>query len=137
MKKAIKYFAFALMIVVAGSMTAMSQTGSKNSLGAAPNDFQAQWAHDDGFLMDIRTPDEYMAANLAHSKLCSFNDQSFASILDMLDKNKAVYVYDQNGANIAKVLDMMSKKGFKKVVALQGGIDAWMKAGLPVVNMKK
>ncbi|HLG34146.1 MAG TPA: rhodanese-like domain-containing protein [Bacteroidia bacterium] len=135
MKKVIQYAAVALMFVIAGSQAVMSQ-GSKATT-VSPKEFQAQWAKYDGFLMDIRTPEEYMAASITRAKLCSFTDPNFEAILDMLDKGTTIYMYDQDGKNSAKAAEMMAKKGFTKVVILQGGLDAWKKAGLEIKNMKK
>lgn len=136
MKKVIQNLAIVLVLVIAASQVAMSQSNSKATT-VSPKDFQAQWSKYDGFLMDIRTPEEYMAANINRAKLCSFNDANFEAILDMLDKNTTIYVYDQDGKNSPKAAEMMAKKGFVKVVLLQGGLDAWKKAGLEVRNMKK
>jgi len=136
MKKAIQFSAVALLFIMAFSNVVMSQTASKATT-ASPKEFQAQWTKDNGFLMDIRTPEEYMTASIHRAKLCSFNDQNFGAILEMLDKNIPVYIYDQNGTNSAKAAEMMIKMGFKKVVILQGGLNAWQKAGLEVLNLKK
>ena len=137
MKKVIQHFAVAFLFVVSANTVAMSQTSSRANDGVSPKEFQAQWAHDNGFLMDIRTPEEYMAASISRAKLCSFNDQNFQAILDMLDKGTPVYLYDQDGKNSAKAAEMMAKKGFKKFVVLEGGLDAWKKAGMEVLVMKK
>jgi rhodanese-related sulfurtransferase len=137
MKKAIKLFAAMLLLVIAGSNIVFGQTASKATTTVSPKEFQAQWAKYDGFLMDIRTPEEYMAASISRAKLCSFNDPNFEAILDMLDKGTTIYLYDQDGTLSAKAADMMVKKGFKKVVVLQGGLNAWKGAGLEVMNMKK
>lgn len=136
MKKVIQNLTVVLVLVIAASQVAMSQANSKTTTVSA-KEFQAQWSKYDGFLMDIRTPEEYMAASINRAKLCSFNDANFEAILDMLDKNTTIYVYDQDGKNSAKAAEMMAKKGFVKVIVLQGGLDAWKKAGLEVRNMKK
>jgi rhodanese-related sulfurtransferase len=133
MKKAIQFFAVAVLFIMAGSQVSMSQKATTIS----PKDFQSQWLKDDGFLMDIRTPEEYMTASISRAKLCSFTDPNFNAILDMLDKAKPVYLYDQDGKTSAKAAEMMANKGFKKVVVLQGGLNAWKSAGLEVMNMTK
>ena len=135
MKNIVRNFLFICLIVAAGSSSVLSQKVSYTNLG--PKEFQTQLNKDNGFLMDVRTPEQYMAASIVRSKLCSINDQNFSAMLDMLDKNTPVYVYDQDGKNSAKAATMMMKKGFKKVVNLQGGLDAWKKANLEVVNLKK
>jgi rhodanese-related sulfurtransferase len=135
MKKAIQFFAVVLLFIMAGSQVSFSQVAKATII--SPKEFQTQWLHDDGFLMDIRTPEEYMSASITRAKLCTFNDPNFNAILDMLDKAKPVYLYDQDGKTSVKAAEMMANKGFKKVVVLQGGLNAWKAAGLEVLNLKK
>ena len=90
---------------------------------------------DNGFLMDVRTPEQYMSESIRRAKLCNIADASFESILDMLEKANPVFVYDQDGNTSLKAGDMMMKKGYAKVYLLQGGMDAWKKAGLEIANM--
>ena len=135
MKNTLRKFLFVCLIIAAGSQSVLSQKPASANLG--PKEFQTQLNKDNGFLMDVRTPEEYMASSIVRSKLCTFNDPSFEAILDMLDKNIPVYVYDTDGINSAMASAMMMRKGFKKVIVLQGGLNAWKKAGLEVVNMKR
>ena len=132
MKNVIKSLFLISLFVAGGFTTALSQT--KYTV-LAPKDFQAQLMKDNGFLMDVRTPEQYMAESIRRAKLCNIADAGFESILDMLEKANPVFVYDQDGNTSLKAGDMMMKKGYAKVYLLQGGMDAWKKAGLEIANM--
>src|SRR5262245_31620497 len=118
MKKLFSFLFIATMLVTAAQ--AQSQKAGYNKV--APTEFKAQMAKDGGFLMDVRTPEEYMAESIRGAKLCNINDENFGAILEMLDKTRPVYVYCDDGTRSARAADLMVKEGFTKVVVLQGGL---------------
>ena len=114
---------------------AMSQKASYIKL--APADFKTQLSKDNGFLMDVRTPEEYMNESIKGAKLCNLQDENFGAILQMLDKSRPVYVYCQDGSNSAKAADLMMKEGFSKVVVLQGGLNSYKASKLETFSQTK
>ncbi|MCC6685252.1 MAG: rhodanese-like domain-containing protein [Bacteroidia bacterium] len=84
--------------------------------------------------LDVRTPQEWNKGHIQGAlHLDLFND-NFESELKKLDKNKVYYVYCAVGGRSAEACEMMVKMGFKNVYNMQGGFNAWSKAGLPVTN---
>ncbi|MFP4079417.1 MAG: rhodanese-like domain-containing protein [Ectothiorhodospira sp.] len=47
-------------------------------------------------------------------------------------KDKHVIVYCENGSRSAQACNTLTKQGFEKVSNLQGGINAWQAANLPL-----
>lgn len=133
MKKLFSLLVIAVMLVTASQ--AQSQKVAYTKL--APTEFKAQLAKDNGFLMDVRTPEEYMNESIRGAKLCNLKDENFGAILQMLDKTHPVYVYDTDGTKSAKAADMMMKEGFTKVVVLQGGLNAYKAAKLETFSQTK
>ena len=133
MKNTFKNLFFVSLFIAIGITSALSQNAKYTTL--APKEFKAQQAKDNGFLMDLRTPEQYMTGNIKRSKLCNINDQSFESILDMMEKANPVYVYDQDGKNSVRAAEMMVKRGYTKIYILDGGFDAWKKAGIESATM--
>lgn len=80
-------------------------------------------------LLDVRTPEEYTSQHIDNAKNINFNDVSFESKINQLDKNKPVYVYCLSGGRSAKAMQKMSELGFKEVYNLQGGIMKWNAEG--------
>ena len=114
---------------------AQSQKAAYNKV--APAEFKAQLAKDGGFLMDVRTPEEYMNESIRGAKLCNLKDENFGAILQMLDKTRPVYVYCDDGTRSAKAADLMVKEGFNKIVVLQGGLKAYKAANQEVFSQTK
>jgi len=53
--------------------------------------------------------------------------------LHELDKNMPTVFYCQMGGRSAQAAAFAAANGFREVYNLQGGIAAWMHAGLPIV----
>lgn len=83
-------------------------------------------------LFDVRTVEEY---NAGHIKNCILgdinNDATYEKAVSVLDKNKVVYVYCLAGGRSNNAANDLVKRGFKTVIELEGGMNAWRKANLP------
>jgi len=78
-----------------------------------------------GFLLDVRTPEEFAEGHIQGAVNIDIYDAQFSSQLDKLDKSKPVYVYCRSGARSSNASEMMKKKGFKEVYNLIGGYAAY------------
>ena len=61
-------------------------------------------------------------------------DNDFEQRIDTLDKNKPVYVYCKVGGRSAEAVTIMKNKGFRHIIELDGGMDAWNEAKLPITK---
>lgn len=134
MKKLFSFLFIAAMLVTA---TGHAQSQKAAYIKLAPAEFKAQLVKDGGFLMDVRTPEEYMSESIKGAKLCNLKDENFGALLKMLDKTRPVYVYDTDGTKSAKAADQMVKEGFNKIVVLQGGLNAYKAAKLETFSQTK
>jgi rhodanese-related sulfurtransferase len=90
-------------------------------------------------LLDVRTPVEYAAVHAEGAKLIPLD------VLDpnavMADRNgsagEPVYVLCKSGARAAKAVERFRAAGFDNVFSVEGGTQAWERAGLPVVRGEK
>lgn len=85
-------------------------------------------------LVDVRTPNEYKYGHIKGAKLINWYDNSFASKVAKLDKNKPVYLYCKGGVRSYRAASKLKQMGFKKVYDLQGGMDSWIRSGYSVVK---
>ncbi len=85
-------------------------------------------------VLDVRTPGEYADGHIAGATNVDFRDPNFAQELDSLDKDKTYLVHCASGGRSSKTRDMMKKDGFESIYHLNGGLNAWIKAGKPVVK---
>lgn len=124
-----KKFLFLLLITV--SSIAHAQQKQKVEL-VAPAAFEKKMTAQKGQIIDVRTPKEYQSGHIAGAVNMHVYDKDFEQRLDKLDKNKPVYVYCKAGGRSAEAVEALKGKGFKTIVELDGGMDAWKEAGKPV-----
>ena len=99
-----------------------------------PQQFAATADKDKFILLDVRTPDEWNAGHLKDAVHFDWYADDFKERVAKLDKSKPVLVYCAAGGRSGKAQDVMQDLGFKRVVNLEGGYNAWTAAGLPVVK---
>lgn len=128
MKKYILAFAVITMLIACKKE---QKTGTEQ---VAPVAFEQEIKKDAGQLIDVRMPKEYNEGHIDGAKNLHIYDQDFSDRLDSLDKDETVYVYCKAGARSAEAVEIMERKGFKHIVELEGGLDAWNEAGKPLAK---
>lgn len=89
-------------------------------------------------LLDVRTAGEYNQGHISGAFQADWNNISqFGERVASLDKEKPVYIYCLAGSRSAAAQKWLIKEGFKKVINLEGGINAWNLEDLPVEGAKK
>ena len=73
--------------------------------------------------IDVRTPAEYRARNIRQFKNIPLHDLS--KRLDELDRDKETIVICQSGMRSNQAAKILVKNGFKHVVNVRGGMNAW------------
>ena len=72
-------------------------------------------------LLDVRTPQEWVAGKIASSNCINVNDATFKQQIEKLDKNKPVFVYCAIGGRSSKAAPILQQAGFKYIYNLTGG----------------
>lgn len=129
----IKINAFVISsLLIVNSFVTPAQTGPKN---LRPQQ-AAQWLEADKqiVVLDVRTPAEFQAGHLKNAVNINYNAPDFEQQLAKLDKTKPYLVHCAVGGRSTKSLPVFKKLGFREVRHLDGGIQAWQRAQLPVVN---
>ncbi|MCY7356129.1 MAG: rhodanese-like domain-containing protein [Rudanella sp.] len=85
-------------------------------------------------VLDVRTPGEFQSGHLANALNVDFRSPDFAQKLARLDKSKTYLVHCAVGGRSSRTLPKLDSLGIKRVVHLDGGLDAWQKSNLPVVK---
>jgi len=83
-------------------------------------------------LIDVRTAQEFEKYRIKSAKNIDFRSPDFRKEIEKLDKNKPVLVYCLSGVRSRNSLAVFQDAGFKTVYNLDGGINAWSKAGKPI-----
>jgi rhodanese-related sulfurtransferase len=86
----------------------------------------------DAVIVDVRNPDEWMTTGIpvgaALIPLPEFEQRAPQE----LPKDKPIYVICNSGNRSRTASGILIKDGYKKVYNIDGGIQAWLRAGLPV-----
>lgn len=85
-------------------------------------------------VIDVRTPEELQTGIIAGAVNLNYNSPAFQKSLDSLDPSKTYLVYCAAGKRSGKAQDAMKEKKFEHVLAVDGGLNAWVAAGLPVTK---
>ncbi len=88
----------------------------------------------DTILLDVRTPKEFGSEHLAGAENIDFKNDDFIEKISQLDKSKHYVVYCGSGKRSGKAAAKMDELGFAKITDVDGGINAWNEAKLPVVK---
>jgi rhodanese-related sulfurtransferase len=126
--------------VAALALTACSQSASTPTPPATavqhvdPDGAARRLADTNVVVLDIRTPDEFKTGHIRGAKLVDFRSADFAKKVGELDRSKTYVVHCASGRRSASSLETFQKLGFKSIVHLDGGFNAWKSAGKPVEN---
>lgn len=95
---------------------------------------QAQSAAGQAVLIDVREPHEYADVRAPGARLIPLGQ--LAQRLAELPQDKAmpVLLVCRSGSRSAAAVDMLGKAGYTQTLNVTGGMNAWQKAGLPVVR---
>jgi rhodanese-related sulfurtransferase len=109
------------------------------SLSLAPAEayklIQANTGNSSFVILDLRTPAEVAAAGkIANSILLDYNAGVFDSQVGRLNRSFRYVIYCKSGIRSGKALLTMKDLDFKEVYEIAGGTNAWIAAGLPVIN---
>ncbi|HEX2565404.1 MAG TPA: rhodanese-like domain-containing protein [Burkholderiales bacterium] len=86
---------------------------------------------EDALVIDVREPGEFGGGHILGARNVPLARVDGSGELAKR-KDKPVIVYCDGGERAAKAAAALRKLGFSRVVNLNGGLQAWQQAGLPV-----
>jgi rhodanese-related sulfurtransferase len=117
MKKLLSFLCIALFASCAAQ-------NNKTLLSA--DEFEKEITKDSVQVLDVRTKGEFNSGYINNALQADWNDKKeFERRISFIDKNKPVYVYCLAGGRSAAAAAQLRKQGFKYVLELKGGINAW------------
>ena len=86
-------------------------------------------------LLDVRTPGEFATAHVPGAVPVPLDTLDAAAFLKARrEQSKSIYVLCQTGGRARKAIEKFKQAGFDGCVLVEGGTEAWMNAGLPVIR---
>lgn len=84
-------------------------------------------------ILDVRTAGEFKSGHIKNALQADWsNQQQFRERVGFVDKDKPVYIYCLVGARSNAAAGWMRSNGYKTVVELQGGLNAWKRENKPL-----
>lgn len=85
-------------------------------------------------VLDVRSSDEFNGGHLPQARHVEFD--TLAEKIGQIVKNKTapVLLVCKNGHSSVRAQAILRQLGYAEAFSLQGGVDAWRQAGLPVVK---
>lgn len=127
-----------LIGLVLGSGIMLLLPSLKKGAGGVPNlsttEAVALINRDNAIVLDVRSEAEYASGHIVDAKHIPLD--ALAERLNELKKyqNKPILVNCQRGMRSAKACDILRKAEFTQLNNLQGGLDAWLAAKLPIIK---
>ena len=120
------------LLVLVFFLSCHSQPSSPAILG--PEDFEKNISTGGEIqILDVRTAGEFKSGHIKNAMQADWtNQQQFKERVSFMDKNKPVYTYCLVGARSHEAAVWLRSNGFKQVVELRGGINAWKRQNKPV-----
>ena len=95
-----------------------------------PDEFEKVVAEPYVQLVDVRTPEEYKQGYIAGAMNIDWRSAEFADdAVRMLDPAKPIAVYCKAGRRSHAAAGKLYRMGYRHIVELQGGFEAWQAAG--------
>lgn len=127
--------AAALLLAACGATTAANAPKPVASVAQiSVTDLEARLARDESMLLlDVRSAEEYANdGHVAGATLIPLPE--LANRLGELPADKPIVCICRSGNRSATACDLLARQGFAKLSNVQGGMTAWVKAGLPIVK---
>ena len=123
---------FVVVLIAIFSEEYRSHTGGGARL--EPQQAVERMNHEDAVVLDLRNGEAFKKGHIINAINITAND--LPANLTKLEKykNKPLIVVCQNGTHSSKVVLQLKKQGFTQLYLVGGGIEAWKRDNLPLVN---
>ena len=123
-----------LIAVIFASTLALTSCGGSAATNMGAADFQKKSAESGVVTIDVRSAGEFYTGHIEGAINIDVEGMTFDSDVAQLDKTKTYAVYCHSGRRSGIAVGKMADAGFTALFNLDGGIQAWQAAGLPLVT---
>lgn len=117
-----------------GKDEAQKATEGLGIINVSTQQFSELIAKGEGIILDVRRPEEIAQGHIEGASFVDIFDTDFEQKINLIQKDKPIYVYCRSGARSSKAAGIMEKNGFGTIYNLKGGMGAWTGAGLAVTK---
>ena len=118
-----------MSILVTSLMFGCSQSSVHEETVVDANTFE-QLINDgkEGFILDVRTPEEFSEGHIPGAVLINVHDDDFRDKINGLGKSKTILVYCAAGIRSEKAAAILKESGYEQVFHLKDGLKSWGQA---------
>jgi rhodanese-related sulfurtransferase len=134
------FFVFLIVILNFAPRAEDSPAGIKN---VTVEEAKKMVERGDVFVLDVRTPSEFNSSHIEGATLIPVTSASGSNLspesllearINEVPKNKKILVYCRSGHRSTSASTILVNSGYSQVYNMEGGINAWIGAGYPVVS---
>lgn len=85
-------------------------------------------------ILDVRTPGEFKSGHVEGALNIDYHGDNFAQLIGALDPGQHYLLYCRSGFRSGRTLPLMIRAGLTKISHLDGGINSWNAADLPIIT---
>jgi hydroxyacylglutathione hydrolase len=133
-----QYFPANVVMNLTGNIASIDDVLRKSNRSLAPNDFLAKSKEKGTLILDTRKKDDFAAGHIPNAIFIGVDD-SFAPWVGTLiqDLTTPILLVTEPSRE-EEVITRLSRVGYDQAIGyLDGGMEAWKKAGLPVTTLKE
>jgi len=123
---------FAILVMLAGSEIQQRLSQVK---AVSPGEATRLLNHENAIMIDMRSDKDYREGHIVNAVNMPDSKGEVPTTLNKY-RERPVIVYCQRGQQSTAVCNRLSKQGFVSVYHLQGGVQAWQKAELPLTKAR-
>ena len=125
-----------VVLLILAAVIVIPQLGNPKADTSLPREVsvaQAAEIRDAGaFVLDVREPDEWEQAHIPGATLIPLGE--LQSRINDVPKDQEILVYCRSGNRSQEGRDILLAAGYKNVTSMSGGINDWIRQGLPTVS---
>jgi len=126
------------ILILLFTLFVSSSAFSQQKKAVDVKEFRKGIKRENAIVLDVRTPEEYAQGHLRNAVNINWkNQEEFKAKIAQYDKDKATFIYCRSGGRSEKASEWLRVNGFDNVKDLNGGIQAWEKAGKRVSRNKR
>ena len=103
-------------------LTSLSLHSQKTIESTSYADYLKMENSNDFIVIDVRTPEEHKIKRIKNSININFYDEKFIDLFKVYEKDENILIYCRSGRRSLEAVKNLSKKGFKNIYDLKGGI---------------
>lgn len=115
------------LLIVFFSLTFQTSFGQNQIRSVANEEFKTilNSPTEEYILLELRTVQEHEQGHISHSKLFIYKDENLEQRLNEMPKDMMYLLYSNDGVESKRIMGVMKKLGFTKIIELDDGYNNW------------